>query len=59
MTCEEYIPEWWTAEELQRVQENLSEADFDIFLRQLKAFHSLQIGDAITDDTDLYRSNID
>lgn len=50
MTCEEYIPEWWTAEELTKVQENLSEADFDIFLKQLRAFHWLQIGEVITDE---------
>ena len=46
MTCEEYIPEWRTAEELTMVQENLSETDFDIFLKQLKAFHWLQIFEA-------------
>ena len=50
MTCEEYIPEWWAAEELTKVQENLSETDFDIFLKQLRAFHWLQIGEVITDE---------
>lgn len=58
MTCEEYIPEWWTAEELTRVQENLSDGDFDVFLRQLKAFHGLQISDVIQDENNLI-SNID
>lgn len=49
MTCEEYIPEWRTAEELTKVQENLSETDFDIFLKQLKAFHWLQIFESFDD----------
>ena len=59
MFCEEYIPEWRTAEELTKVQENLSESDFDIFLRQLKAFHWLQIGDVLSDDDTYLYGNID
>ena len=58
MTAEEYTIEWWTQEELNKVQENLSAEDFDVFLRQLRAFHGLQIGDVIQDEDDLI-GNID
>ena len=49
MTCEEIKIEWWTDEDLMKVQENLSPTDFQMFLEQLEAFHQLQIVDNFLD----------
>ncbi len=49
MTCEEIKIEWFTDEDLMKVQENLSPADFQTFLKQMRAFHQLQIVDDFLD----------
>ena len=49
MTCEEIKKDWFTDEDLMKVQENLSPADFKMFLEQMRAFHQLQIADDFLD----------
>lgn len=49
MTCEEIKIEWFTDEDLMKVQENLSPTDFQKFLEQMEAFHQLQIVDDFLD----------
>ena len=49
MTCEEIKIDWFTDEDLMKVQENLSPADFKMFLEQMRAFHQLQIADDFLD----------
>ena len=49
MTCEEIKIDWFTDEDLMKVQENLSPADFQMFLEQMRDFHQLQIADDFLD----------
>lgn len=49
MTCNEIKIDWFTDEDLMKVQENLSPADFKMFLEQMRAFHQLQIADDFLD----------
>lgn len=60
MTCNEIKLEWFTDEDLMRVQENLSPTDFQTFLKQMSAFHQLQIADDFLDvpETDLSTEDV-
>ena len=55
------IPNNMTDEELNKVQEHLSPMDFQRFLEELEAFHSLKIEDILNDTpvTDPYWYSLD